>query len=544
VRGVAVSAITVAAAAAIVAVLIAPSARTTVPASWRPRHTVVAGAFHVHTNLSPDSAGSIDEAAAAARRAGLSFVVATEHGDDTRPPLRPAYRSGVLWIDAVEISTADGHYATFGIAQSPYPLAGEGRDVVDDVRRLGGVGIVAHGESPKSEGQWRDWNAKVDGFEWLNLDSAWRDAGAGKLLRAALTYWRRPGETLASLVSRPDRILDRIDAAAAERHIIMLAATDAHGRTVPSDEACFSAFSTHVELDRPLSGNADQDAAAIIAGLRAGHHYTAIDALASPAEFEFVAHSGAATASEGDTLADGQPVTFEMHVAAPPGATMSLVRNGQPMHRSQAALWRFEADGSRAEYRVEVTLPKTPGPHPIPWIVSNPIYIGRLPAGPPPASVDSGRTNASSLALAWHGESDPSSKVGAETRSSDGSNLALRYTLGAGAAGNQFAAASSAAPPNLSEFRGITLTARADHPLRFTVQLRAKGDRRWRRSIYADTTARTSAIAFDDMRPVAPNAEPHPQLDSLEAVLLLVEGTNTAPGTSAVIDVTDLAFLR
>ncbi len=471
-------------------------------------------------------------------------MVATEHGDGTRPPLPPAYQSGVLWIDAVEISTADGHYATFGMAQSPYPLAGEGRDVVDDVRRLGGIGIVAHGESPKSEGQWHDWNAKVDGFEWLNLDSAWRDAGAGRLLRAGLTYWRRPGETLASLVSRPDRMLERIDAAAAERHIIMLAATDAHGRTVPSDEACFTAFSTRVELDRPLSGNADEDAAAIIAAVRSGHHYTAIDALASPAEFEFVAHSGGATASEGDTLPDGQPVTFEMHVAAPPGAMMSLVRNGQPMQGSQAALWRFEADGSRAEYRVEVTLPKTPGPNPVPWIVSNPIYIGRFPTGPPPDSVSSGPTGARPLALVWHGESDPSSTVGVERRSSDGSNLVLRYTLGAGAAGNQFAAALSAAPPNLPEFRGIALTARADHPLRFTVQLRAKGDRRWRRSIYADSTTRINAIAFDDMRPVAPNAEPHPPLGSVEAILLLVEGTNAAPGTSGSIDISDLMFTR
>jgi hypothetical protein len=534
----------VAAAAAIAAALLAPPPRTTVPASWEPRHTVVAGAFHVHTDRSPDGSGTIDDAAAAAARAGLKFVVATEHGDGTRAPLPPSYRSGVLWIDAVEISTADGHYATFGMAQSPYPLAGEGRDVVDDVRRLGGVGIVAHGDSPKSEGQWHDWNAKVDGFEWLNLDSAWRDAGAGKLFRAGLAYWWRPGETLASLVSRPDGMLERIDTAAAGRHTIMLAATDAHGRAVPSDEACFSAFSTHVELDRPLSGDADQDAAAILAALRAGHHYTAIDALASPAVFEFSARSGEATTSEGDTLPDGQPVTFEMHVAAPPGATMTLVRNGRALQGSHAALWRFESDGSRAEYRVEVTLSNSPGPRRVPWIVSNPIYIGSLPVAPAANSVDSSGTSATSMALAWRSEGDPSSKVGVETRSSDGSNLVLRYTLGAGAAANQFAAALSAAPPNLSEFRGITLTARADHPLRFTVQLRAKGDRRWRRSIYADTSARTSAIAFNDMRPVAPNTDPHPPLDSLEAVLLLVEGTNTAPGTSAVIDVTDLAFLR
>ena len=523
-----------------------PTHRTIESPSWR-RANVVSGAFHVHTNLSSDGSGSIDEAAAAAARAGLQFVVATEHGDGTRDPLTPAYHSGVLWIDGVEISTTDGHYATVGMRGAPYPLGGDARDVVDDVRRLGGMGVAAHGDSLKSEGRWRDWSAEVDGIEWLNLDSAWRDAGAAKLGVAGFTYWLRPAMTLASLTSRPDKMLWRFDTAAEERRVVTLAATDCHGHRVPSYDACFKTFSTHVELDRPLSGDADADASAIIAALRSGHHYTALDAFASPAAFEFVARSGGRTAREGDVLPDGQPVTFEMRVAGPPGATMALVRNGQILQGSHDAMWRFEADGSRAEYRVEVHAPDAPGPRPVPWIVSNPIFIG-LPAAerpkesPDPIAMDS--SHSARLALAWHAEGDPSSTVHVDAGPADGHDVALRYALGRGAPARQFAAASASAPPDLAQFRGMTLTARADHPLRFTVQLRAKGDRRWRRSIYADTTARTISIAFDDMRPVAPNAEPHPPLASLESVLLLVEITNTAPGSNASIDVSDLAFMK
>ena len=44
--------------------------------------------------------GSVDEVAAAAAAAGLQFVVFTDHGDATRPPDPPAYRHGVLTIDA------------------------------------------------------------------------------------------------------------------------------------------------------------------------------------------------------------------------------------------------------------------------------------------------------------------------------------------------------------------------------------------------------------------------------------------------------------
>src|SRR6202035_4530259 len=112
--------------------------------------------------------------AAAAARAGLKFVIFTDHGDATRVPDAPAYRSGVLCLDGVEISTGGGHYVAIDMPTAPYPLGGEPRDVVEDVKRLGGFGIVAHPDSPKPELQWRDWSARFDAVELLNLDTSWR----------------------------------------------------------------------------------------------------------------------------------------------------------------------------------------------------------------------------------------------------------------------------------------------------------------------------------------------------------------------------------
>ena len=86
-------------------------------------------------------------------------------------PLAPAYRSGVLVIDGVEISTTHGHYLALGLGQAPYRLAGDAADVVEDVRRLGGFGVVAHPDSPKPALSWRDWQVPVDGLEWFNLYS-------------------------------------------------------------------------------------------------------------------------------------------------------------------------------------------------------------------------------------------------------------------------------------------------------------------------------------------------------------------------------------
>ncbi|MCY3846760.1 MAG: PHP domain-containing protein, partial [Acidobacteria bacterium] len=138
--------------------IVPPAARRAGPEDHAPlpgrAPVVVRGALHVHSVWS-DGSGTVPEIAAAAHRAGLDFVVLTDHGDGTRPPAPPAYRSGVLCLDGVEISTDGGHYMALGLPQAPYPLGGDAAGVVEDVARLGGFGIVAHPASPKPELAWR-----------------------------------------------------------------------------------------------------------------------------------------------------------------------------------------------------------------------------------------------------------------------------------------------------------------------------------------------------------------------------------------------------
>ncbi len=133
----------------------------------------IAGALHVHSNRS-DGRRSPDEISAIAARAGLKFIVFTDHGDATRQPDPPRYLAGVLCLDGVEISTTGGHYLAFDMPASPYPLGGEPRDVIEDVHRLGGFGVVAHPDSPKPELRWREWTAPFDGIEIVNPDTSWR----------------------------------------------------------------------------------------------------------------------------------------------------------------------------------------------------------------------------------------------------------------------------------------------------------------------------------------------------------------------------------
>ena len=239
-----------------------PSAATPAP-HWRTNGMTVRGAYHVHSTVS-DGTGSIDEIAAAAARAGLQFVILTDHGDGTRVPGPPSYRSGVLCIEAVEVNTTGGHLVALGASPSPYPLAGTPQAVLEDVHRLGGMGIAAHPESPRASLRWSGWDVPLDGIEWLNADSEWRDELLESLGRLMLTYALRPAETLTAALDRPDSVLARWDAATASARVVGLAGADAHARLgfrqqtdpfeetwhvkVPSYEASFKAFSLRVLL--------------------------------------------------------------------------------------------------------------------------------------------------------------------------------------------------------------------------------------------------------------------------------------------------------
>src|SRR5256884_4525770 len=200
-RAAILTAVVVVVGGAFLAATLPPRRLTLVP--WA--DGTVPGILHIHT-IRSDGRSTPAEIAAAAARAGVRFIVFTDHGDATRAPDPPVYRSGVLCLDAVEISTSGGHYVAVDMPASPYPLAGEARGVVEDVRRLGGFGIAAHPDSPKTELRWSDWDAPLDGIEWINPDTSWRvHAASGwgsrfTLVEGLLHYPIRPVETLARLL--------------------------------------------------------------------------------------------------------------------------------------------------------------------------------------------------------------------------------------------------------------------------------------------------------------------------------------------------------
>jgi hypothetical protein len=536
------------ATAALVAVFaLLPPLPASAPApSWAPAGTAVRGVFHVHTKRS-DGTGTVAEVADAAAKAGLQFVIITDHGDGTRTPDPPAYISGVLCIDAVEISTTGGHYAALGMGRAPYPLAGEPRDVADDVRRLGGFGIVTHPLSAKPDLAWLGWDARIDAIEWLNGDSVWRDAPASRLLGAAWTYPFRPTPSIASLYGRPKAIA-RWDGLLAGGRVVGLAGADAHARLgfrdgrepyvdpvilrVPSYESAFEVASLRVGLPQSLTRDAARDAGAIVGAIRDGHVHAVVDALAAPALFEFTARSGGVSANQGDTLPGTEPVVVRVRANPPHGGWIALFRNGAEVHRVSASELVYAGDRPGA-YRAEVWLPARGDDGFVPWIVGNPIYVGEpeRPAGPAPVDVGGPSVRLETADSLWGVERDARSLAELE-RAADG--IGLRFTLADVPGGAPFAAldATTTIPPGST---GLAFRGSADRPMRLSVQVRvvtAGEGKRWQRSIYLDQTIRDFVMPFTDMTPAGVLASGPADVANVRTILFVADTVNTARGSS------------
>ena len=508
--------------------------------------TTLRGVFHVHSRWS-DGSGTVDEIAAAAAAAGLDFVILTDHGDATarRPP---SYRNGVLVIQGVEISTDAGHYVALGLPAAPYPLGGDARGVVEDVRRLNGFGVIAHPTSPRPALAWSDWSLPVDGIEWLNGDSQWRDDGPLALLRAAAGYWFRAPESMASLLARPERALARWDTLAAERPVVGFGAADAHARLAPAGgddeydggvqirfpgyEETFRALSMRVELDRPLTGRGSVDGAAVIEQLREGRTFTAIDALASPVRFSYTAGtSDGGLVRMGERAPSGRDLTLHVAVAAPAGAAIRLLRNGRMVAQETGGTLDHPVprQAEPAAYRVEVALPEAPGQPAVPWIVSNPIYTGR--PGETPRVVEPGGVSRPLRGGRWRIERRADA---AATLTEDASGFRLAFTLGQDME-TYVATALPLEPGTLAEATAIRFEAEATRPMRVSLQLRHAGtelgEMRWRRSFHSGPQRRTVRVRIDEFAPVSPDLPARPDPRAPGSLLVVVDTVNTRPGT-------------
>jgi hypothetical protein len=298
----------------------------------------------------------------------------------------------------------------------------------------------------------------------------------------------------------------------------------------PSYEDMFRALSQAVVLDAPLSGDAAADATRVLDALRTGRTFSVVRAMAWPASLDFSATAGGSVMRMGDTAPAGSPAVFHARVPEAPGARVAIICNG-----AEVAAGRGSASyrtGAAASCRVEAYYPGRA----MPWIVSNAIALAE-PAPPAPAAPVSGpRAELTNLTDAgrWASEHDATSTG---TVAVDGPDVKFSFVLGEGKPAGQYAAMSAALDGSNSYDR-VELTARADQPIRFWVQVRlpvGKDGLRWERSIYMDSTPRTISLPIEAFTPVDKPSSMQPIAARLRSLLLVVDTVNSKPGRRGTI---------
>jgi hypothetical protein len=528
------------------------------------------GAVHVHTSLS-DGGGTPEDVAPEARAAGLDFVVITDHNNLEAKPFE-GYRDGVLVLVGTEVSTASsGHVVGLGLREDPaFRFSGDPSDALDDVRFLGGSSFAAHPFSPRADFRWTAWDLPGPwGLELINGDSQWRAAGRARLLKAAVLYPLNPRHALLGALSPSRETLDRWDALLAERAVPGIAGADAHARLemrkgwslpFPSYRSVLGLAVNHVLLASPPTRDAKHDGAMVADALARGRSYVGLDALAPAAGFFFVAENGEARVTMGDTIAPAPGLRLRAGGRMPKGARLRLLRDGRTVAEAAGAI---DASGSEpGVYRVEVSVDGWP----VPWVLTNPIYVfdgaaaaeeRRLRAAwpepvdaPAPAVMIDGFEGETAFVAA----SDPASSIErpplqAGTGVAGGGAGRLRFRLGQPTAERPdvYCALVDYAPPDLRGRQGLVFAIKADGAYRVWVQVRDanpasrdEGTEWWFASVRTLPEWRRVAIPFSRLRSINPATDGRLDLDTVKALVFVLDKGSVDPGTAGTIWLDDL----
>jgi hypothetical protein len=244
-------------------------------------------------------------------------------------------------------------------------------------------------------------------------------------------------------------------------------------------------------------------------------------------------------------------VLLHASAAAPPGTTLVLLKNGQPMHRVTDGPLDINGGRERAVYRIEAYRLNGPGDPPVPWMVSNPIYAGFTreiadTASPATVSRAAARTEEAARESGPNDTSDFAILAPRDAGSSGESGLRWTFALAPGAAVGQFAAIPIPISGGVATFERVQFRVSASKPMRAWVQFRATVGHtdRWGATFYADETTRLVDVPFEKFRPIGVTGSVRPPLDRVEFLLFVVDTLNTLPGTKGQLTISDIAFVK
>jgi len=360
----------------------------------------VRGTFHMHSNLSHDSPGTVPEIIAAAKATGTRIVGFTEH---------PSRQINV--IEANVKGWKDGVYFLAGV-EGDGALYWPGREGQEDLR------FVCHPEEVPTFDR-----SRFVGMEIYNTHSDAKDEPTRRLLMAILlnlpAVQAHPDAAFESFLDYPADFLDRYDRLTVEAPFAGIAANDSHKNqsfklvampdgTVEvfdyTSERVYKAEGVAAKILRAVFGpNRDVTEPTVMTelsldpyersmrhvgtflqigeitegtvrhALRSGRIVIGFEIVAPLPSFGYWVERDGRPAG---TVGDHVPLQagLVLRCALPAEADIRIVRNGKPVHHARAdtcSIAISEAGVYRMEAFVDLAGERWP------WVISNPIYIDK-----------------------------------------------------------------------------------------------------------------------------------------------------------------------
>jgi hypothetical protein len=361
-------------------------------ASYSPQHsdTYLWGVYHVHSSMS-DGLQSPREIALQARASGVSLVLLTDHGSPNQAS--SSFRDtidGVTIVGGSEASLPDGRLTFLGAEGTPsLRLSSFPPDAIDDAREWGAFPVVAYPDDPRY--QWRYWNddLRPGGIEVLNLFTSLRSGSWTDRLLLAMFY---PFSRYYFLkrIAVPTESTAHWDGFLQRGKTWAFVASDAHGgfHITPWLSIKLPSYSdTFSFAGMGIAKQYDSDPAAAI---RSGDFFNCIRGAGEPDRFEFSAQRGFQKFPSGSDAPPNSDLHVEVQLEAQAGkqATRLVLKRDGVALREVAGGYLDLENAAAGVYRVEVFLvghPLLQGN--VPWILSNPIFVGIVHEPRPSRSV-------------------------------------------------------------------------------------------------------------------------------------------------------------
>ena len=369
------------------------------------------GVMHVHSYLSHDSKGTLDDIIPAAKTDGIDFIFLTDHPhghSDTLPKGYHGYYNGVL----IESGTENDGFDTWPL----HPVVINWRLNKDTVAKSivskGGIIFYAHTEEP------HNWsNPDFQGMEIYNFHTDTKDQSPVPIILNVIVNGNKYRHwVMREFFDEQTPILARWDSLNRIRKIVGFSAVDAHenqnyrarylkdGRVqwigpnakpvdtmevkfwnkwlfkkpdksgwifkwlVDTYQSSFNYITNYVIADTLSTPSLAEN-------MKKGHLFTAFKSLADAKGFLYYAvnKNDSIIAILGDSVKIDQVKT--LNAISPFPGQFRLIHNGKTVNISSDENYRFtwSEPVEKGAYRIEIHL-KLQGKL-IPWLYSNPIYI-------------------------------------------------------------------------------------------------------------------------------------------------------------------------